>query len=77
MQRFGQMHSGKGVAAAAWARALFIEHNLEPLSEESSSTPCCILATFGWVLSDRPTCHHLESWRYISGCTRLWNPRHR
>ena len=26
----------------------FIEYNFEPLSEESSSTLCCRLATFGW-----------------------------
>ena len=25
----------------------FVEHNLEPLLEESSSTLCCRLATFG------------------------------
>ena len=36
-----------GVAAAAWARALFIEHNLEPLLEESCGALCCSLATFG------------------------------
>ena len=32
---------------AAWARALFIERDLEPLLKESSSTLCCRLATFG------------------------------
>ena len=41
------MHSGNDLAAAAWARALFVEHNLEPLSEESSSTLYHRLATFG------------------------------
>ena len=72
--RFAYLHKAMGIALAQQPQRKlepkFIEHNLEPLSEESSSTLCCMFATFGFVLSDRPTCHHLESWRYNSGHTR-------
>ena len=47
VERFACCTVAKASPAAAWARALFIEHNLEPLLEESCGALCCSLATFG------------------------------
>ena len=57
-----------GVAAAAWARALFIEHNVEPLSEESSGAFRRSLATFG---QGSTALSHLAHLSYPLRCVRL------
>ena len=53
-------HSAIGVALQQpGLEPQLIDHNFEPLSEESSSTLCCKLVTFGWVaLGGLPTASH-------------------
>ena len=64
VQRFGQMHTAAMPrSAAAWARALFVEHDLGPLLEDSSGTLYRRLATFGWVALGSEACrpHHIQN----------------